>query len=362
MKVKIQNKTFAERLLLVSFLYFSTFGLSLNGLETYSISNKSITEQIYKWSRSNVAVATENNYRINPNPTNVFIVVDFLSTNNNMINICMLKNGNYSLKTMDSLNHTDNNGKKQGKWIYYGKDRPEEGYPINGKIEEGSFKNSRKEGIWLRYHNDGVTPKLKGNYVNNIPKGSYVKYFPNGKVQEKGYYECNQNRDSLVRFYENGIIEYKAYFNDYGKEQGTVNYYYANGQLELKYSAKDGSPFGEAIRYYENGDIKEVIKFGSDGQVLSTESKAMKNPSIKVIRLGVSKIAAPKVTNFRTKGVVFLPNGYNKVYNANEEIWQDGLFKNSILWDGKVYEYDKDGILLNVKIYKNGVYHSYGQL
>ena len=51
-----------------------------------------------------------------------------------------------------------------------------------------------------------------------------------------------------------------------------------------------------------------------------------------------------------------------KVYNKNAEISQDGVFKKGRLWDGKVYEYDSDGILLKVKIFKNGSYHSDGQL
>jgi antitoxin component YwqK of YwqJK toxin-antitoxin module len=50
------------------------------------------------------------------------------------------------------------------------------------------------------------------------------------------------------------------------------------------------------------------------------------------------------------------------LYNKDGEIWQDGTFKNGVLFDGKVYVYDSDGILLKVKVYKNGVYHSDGQL
>ena len=49
-------------------------------------------------------------------------------------------------------------GKKQGKWIYLGKDRPTSGYPAEGKIEEGSYIDDRKEGEWVKYHSDGETP------------------------------------------------------------------------------------------------------------------------------------------------------------------------------------------------------------
>jgi antitoxin component YwqK of YwqJK toxin-antitoxin module len=88
----------------------------------------------------------------------------------------------------------------------------------------------------------------------------------------------------------------------------------------------------------------------------------MVSSEVKVTNPSASKETAPKVTTPRTKGAKFLPNGYNKLYNADDEIWQDGTFKNGLLWEGKVYEYDRDGILLKVRVFKNGVYHSDGQL
>lgn len=262
----------------------------------------------------------------------------------------------------DEINKKDNQGKKQGKWIYFGKDRPQEGYPADGKIEEGPYKDDRKEGLWIKYHNDGVTPKLKGEYVNNRPEGEYVKLYPNGKVKEQGTFVRNLYQDSLKRYHENGKLEYEANFNNEGKEEGTIKYYYPNGQVEFEYQSKDGKPTGKATRYYENGDIKEVIYYGADGSVEKSEQREMVSPAVKVTNPGASNETAPKITTPRTKGIKFQPNGYNKVYNANDEIWQDGTFKNGVLWDGKVYEYDRDGILLKVKVFKSGVYHSDGQL
>lgn len=269
----------------------------------------------------------------------------------------------YAEPTQDEkLNKKDAQGKKQGKWIYFGKDRPEEGFPTNGKIEEGKYEDDRKEGLWIKYYNDGVTPKLKGEYVNNRPQGAYVKIYPNGKIREVGTFERNQYQDSLVRFYQNGVREYEAKFNNDGKEQGSIKYYYENGQLEFEYIAQNGKPNGKAVRYYENGDVKEVMYYSPDGSLEKSEKKEMVNPSVKVVELNVSKEIAPKIANPLTKGIKFQPNGYNKVFNENDEIWQDGTFKNGMLWEGKVYQYDKDGILLKVKVFKDGVYHSDGQL
>lgn len=262
----------------------------------------------------------------------------------------------------EQINRVDDQGRKQGKWIYYGKDRPNAGFPPEGKVEEGSYKDDRKEGVWIKYHNDGVTPKLKGEYVNNRPSGKYVKTWPDGTPREEGEFNRGKYSGTLKRYHENGVLEYEASYNDEGKEQGTVKYYYANGQEEFVYESQNGIPTGRATRYYENGDVKEVIYYAADGSVEKSEQRDMVNAAVNVADPGASKIEAPRVNNPRTKGVKFQPNGYNKVYNENDEIWQDGEFRNGRLWDGKVYEYDADGILLRVKVFKKGVYNSDGQL
>ncbi|MEJ6583788.1 MAG: hypothetical protein QNL61_07365 [Crocinitomicaceae bacterium] len=259
-------------------------------------------------------------------------------------------------------NKVDGQGRKQGKWVYLGKDRPEFGFPLNGKIEEGPYINDRKEGVWIKYHNDGVTPKLKGEYHNNRPSGKYTKLYPDGTIREVGTFDRNKYADSLKRYHENGVLEYEADYNETGKEQGVVKYYYPNGQEEFIFESQNGIPTGKASRYYENGDVKEIIYYAADGSIERSEQREIKNPAVNVVDPGVSKEAAPRVTNPRTKGTRFQTNGYNKVYNDNDEIWQDGDFRNGRLWDGKVYEYDSDGILLKVKVFKKGVYHSDGQL
>jgi antitoxin component YwqK of YwqJK toxin-antitoxin module len=260
------------------------------------------------------------------------------------------------------INKKDSEGRKQGKWVVLGKDRPSAGFPTEGKIEEGPYVDDRKEGTWIKYHNDGVTPKLKGEYHNNRPAGAYTKLYADGVVREVGVFERNKYSGNLKRYHENGKLELDVNYNDEGKEDGTVKYYYPNGQEEFVYEANNGVPKGKAIRYYENGDVKEVIYYASDGSVEKSEQKEMVSPSVKVVDPGASKEMAPKISSPRTKGASFKPNAYNKVYNQNDEIWQDGDFRNGRLWSGKVYEYDSDGILLKVKVFKNGVYHSDGQL
>ena len=84
------------------------------------------------------------------------------------------------------INQKDEEGRKQGKWIFFGKDQPEKGYPMEGKISEGTYKNDRKNGRWTMYYKDGETPKIEGEFVNNRPNGPFVRYHPNGQVKEMG--------------------------------------------------------------------------------------------------------------------------------------------------------------------------------
>ena len=260
------------------------------------------------------------------------------------------------------INKKDNKGRKQGFWIYLGKDMPNLGYPFEGKVEEGNYKDDRKYGLWIKYHKDGVTPKLRGNYSNNRPNGEFTKNYSSGKIREQGTVYRNKYKDSLKRFYNNGRVEYSANYNEYGREEGQVKYLYPNGQLKFIYDAQNGIPVGKASRFYENGDIKEIIYYSVDGDVEKSEFRKMVNSRVKIVDKNFPKEYPPKVNSPRTKGSMFQSNGYNKVYNSNDEIWQDGEFRNNRLWDGKVYEYDSDGILLKVKVFKEGLYHSDGQL
>lgn len=336
----------------------------------------------------------------------------------------------------DTLNQVDQNGLKQGHWIYFGKDRPESGIPSDGKVEEGRYIDGKKEGIWIKYHTDGKTPKIKGEYhmnrpvgsytkgsnptigkndqyaqytiadslvyyvikgcnrpeygapaeglieegyykndrregkcikyhtdgktpkmigfyVNNRPSGLYQKFFESGKLKERGFFYKNVYRDSLKRFYENGQLEYEGFYDSIGNEQGRVNYYFESGKLEYTYFAVNGRP-KNTIHLSEKGDtIYERKGF---------EDPCGYSPTIKRSEPNLGKKAPAITLPPNTKAVKWLPNNYNKVYNGDNEIWQDGIFKEGQLWDGKVYVYYRDGILLQVEIYKSGFYHSDGQL
>ena len=258
----------------------------------------------------------------------------------------------------DGINICITNHPSEGYWIYYGKDRPDTDIPAEGKVEEGTYADGRKEGIWIKYHRDGITPKLKGEYKNNRPSGHYQKFFLNGNLKEEGFFIQNKYSDSLIRYYENGKREYAAFYDSLGKEHGTVRYWLSDGTLELEYEAVHGVPV-KKIRHSHEYDLEYDVVYA---QPSNNNVKPVRFPGATIGPIICPEKAPVLPSTIITKGVKWNPEGYNKVFNEDDEIWQDGIFQSGKLWDGKVYVYDQDGILLKVKIFKNGLYHSDGQI
>lgn len=67
-----------------------------------------------------------------------------------------------------ATNQTDARGYRQGYWIIYGNAFPERGYPADGKIEEGNFRDGERDGEWMLYEKDGMTPAAKLNYEQDM--------------------------------------------------------------------------------------------------------------------------------------------------------------------------------------------------
>jgi antitoxin component YwqK of YwqJK toxin-antitoxin module len=268
----------------------------------------------------------------------------------------------FACSFLHAQNKKDVHGKRTGKWVYTGADKPSSGISKAGKVEEGVYVAGRKEGIWTKYHKDGKTPKLKGNYTDNRPEGSYTRYYANGHIMEQGSIGKNGYKGSLVRYFENGVPSYKAVYNNEGQETGKVQYFHENGKIALEYSVKNGVLFGKVNRYNAQGNLVESFDVSDSGAISNRKNFANAPQPRTPVASPESMIYPPKITNPRMKGLKFVTNGYNKVYNDNDEIWMEGEFKNGQLWDGKVYDYDTDGILQKVRIFKAGRYHSDGQL
>jgi antitoxin component YwqK of YwqJK toxin-antitoxin module len=268
---------------------------------------------------------------------------------------------------LDSINQTVE-GKKEGYWIIYGKMRTLEEYLEDDVIEEGMYKNSRKEGVWRKYYPGGQI-KSEITYIKGRPTGTFEIYYKNGQLEEKGNWKGRIYTGSFERYYEDGTLSQKKDFNEKGKTEGVVEYYHTNGQLELTFTTDNGKESGTASRYWPNGDLKETIEFNEEGEGSSSGVVDRINPAVELpvfsnpevedtgiiaagdINLGSSKeVLAPKA----------LSDGYHKTYNDNKDILMDGEFLGGKLWNGKHYMYDENGLLEKIEVYKDGKFAGTG--
>lgn len=134
--------------------------------------------------------------------------------------LCVLFSSFVAIGQKDSINQIDETGQRQGYWVHFQK---EDGQYTKRKIEEGHYLDDRKEGPWIKYYEDGETPRIKGHYVNNRPKGDFERYFPNGVLSEKGNYFKNEFVGDYWLYYPNGNLKLH---NPCGKDNDCDSVYY----------------------------------------------------------------------------------------------------------------------------------------
>lgn len=264
----------------------------------------------------------------------------------------------FELIGTDTVNFTDNFGKKQGKWVLYNKDLHRAGYTDNQVVEEGKFIDSKKTGIWKEYY-PSTNIKSIITYENNRPSGYAKMYHDNGKIKEEGLWKNNRWVGDYKLYYENGQVQQAFKFNVNGKREGAQTYYYENGQVMIEGNWAEGKEAGVVKEFYENGDPKSEKVFNNglmdEGSVKNYDPK---KPI--VVKTPEEKMESPPILVQKTEkdnlGKTFNGEGYWKLYNSNKQISKDGTFVKNRLMDGKVYHYSPDGILTRIAVYKDGKY------
>ncbi len=256
----------------------------------------------------------------------------------------------------DTLNVVDEMGRKQGYWKVLAPKAEKPEYQDGQLIEEGRYANSKRIGLWRRYWPNGkVMSEI--NYQMGRPKGDYKTFYPTGKVEEQGTWDLDRNTGEFKRWHPNGQLAQDFVFNQFGIRDGEQKYYHENGQLAVQVSVEEGKEDGALKRYDSNGQLTQTAQF-NDGVINAENSKWIKpvKKADDVKPDPKAEAAPPPAPTERTNAMVFRENGYNTLYDKQLRLSQQGEFKNGRLWDGKRYEYDRNGILERIRIYKQGRY------
>ena len=82
--------------------------------------------------------------------------------------------------------------------------------PFTGKVtgrEQGSFKNGKRDGAWISYHENGQL-RFEGKYKNGLKDGAWFSYY------KKGLLAGPLEKSAWVQVHKNGTMwEYIDYLD-----------------------------------------------------------------------------------------------------------------------------------------------------
>lgn len=177
----------------------------------------------------------------------------------------------------ETINRTDANGDKQGRWI--GK------YAIGTIRYDGSFTNDKPVGEWKRFHENG---KIKARIIHipNTDKASAELFDSNGIRYAKGNYKGTV-KDSTWNYYNNlrlvGQENFSAgmkngrsltFFEDgkpatesnwvNGMQNGVSRSFYPSGKKKTETMYLQGKRHGRILIYYESGQQEITGQYNND--------------------------------------------------------------------------------------------------
>jgi len=261
-----------------------------------------------------------------------------------------------SFSQSDTINQLDpNTGRKIGLWIITGEIANNKDYAKDAILEKGHYKNSRKDGKWIKYWPNGNV-KSELFYSKGRNSGKYITYFNNGNIEEEGAMKSGFLLGDYKMYWPNGQIRQSKTFTDNGNTEGIVELFYENGNKELSYHTENGKESGRATWFYENGDLKKEA-FYTEGIASESKEYSMVNlpfnsPDNNVLEKGPIILGAFNISS--------VADDYGKTYDKNKNILMDGEFKAGRLFNGRHYIYDEFGLLKHIEEYRDGSFVGYG--
>lgn len=269
----------------------------------------------------------------------------------------------------DGKNVVDAAGKRQGPWVITASQK-KLGSPWrpDQTVEEGTYTNSMKTGIWIEYYQNG-NKKSELTYVNNRPNGPAKMYFENGNLSEEGTWVGTRWTGPYKLYYEDGQVRQQFSYNNLGQRDGPQTYYHPNGKVAIEVNMKAGKEEGVKKEYNTNGELTTETYFnGGNIDPAKTKTYEPKKPesaeAVKAPEEKDQKGTAPTVTTTSEQKAntgTFNGEGYWILYK-NGQITMKGTFAKRKLIDGEERVYDSNGILIQIKLYKGGKYVGDGPL
>ena len=150
-----------------------------------------------------------------------------------------------TLKSQETLNHTDEKGLRQGRWV--------KRFENGNLLYEGTFKDGKPVGEFKRYYNSGqVISILTHSEVSDTVDAIF--YYPGGFLAASGRYH-NQNKIGEWKFYSEdkseAVICVETYENN--NKIGISKKYHLNGNIAEEITYVGNIKHGPWKQYYTTG-------------------------------------------------------------------------------------------------------------
>lgn len=269
-----------------------------------------------------------------------------------IILICIAFKSMLSVAQSDTTNQLNENKQREGYWVLTNKEIPLPAYTDSQKIEEGYYKNGKKEGKWISYFNNGKTKQIL-NYKNGNPDGLTFFYFKNGNIRESGTWRNNRWVGDYKLYYSNGNLKNHFNYNLQGVKDGEQIYFHENGMISVKGEWQNGNETENIVEYNSNGEPNTQRYKPGPSLVKPVVAKNQKsNTKTSLTTLDSTKNTAVQLPQ---KPVApFNGNGYHEFLDKEGNKSKVGEFKNGLLTDGKIFKYTPNGKLLETRIVKGG--------
>ena len=154
--------------------------------------------------------------------------------------------------------------------------------PFTGEVDEGTkkgpFKNGRKNGTWIWYHENGQL-EWKQDFKNGILHGKSITYHDNGQLASEGNRKNGYREGTATWYYYNGQLMSEGKYKRSVLE-GTWVEYFDNGQLKSKGEYKDSRREGAWVFYNKDGG-KRMSK-NTLGNIIQDEGSGVYRNGVKV--------------------------------------------------------------------------------
>jgi antitoxin component YwqK of YwqJK toxin-antitoxin module len=257
-------------------------------------------------------------------------------------------------------------------------------FPSGELSSEGSLRDGKPDGFWKTYFENGKI-KSEGNRLDYLLDGKWKFYTEEGIISNTINYQSDKKNGFSEEFDEEGILYKKSYFIDDIKDSIETTYY-TNGAIHTEINFVDGLEDGIAFEYASNdGRIITIWKY-KKGYLRSTEKinrfdkadrkqgkwKVYYNDGI-IRSDGYYKDGKKNgvFKEYDTKGSLIEINKFDEdviddeaeesvILDIRSTYYEDGTIKTIGTYkegkkEGTHRVYDKNGIIIDGFIYKEGI-------